>query len=98
VGKKPPQSQKGGSHGLTPRMSAGLSPTEPKKKRKRKRFLLFLVVLLGAGGPAELREVACNQKKIIIIIKKFIYLFIYFCALGLSPADVRGVKPWEPPF
>jgi hypothetical protein len=28
VGKKPPQSQKGGSHGLTPRNSTGLSPKE----------------------------------------------------------------------
>jgi hypothetical protein len=28
VGKKPPQSQKGGSHGLTPPTSAGLSAKE----------------------------------------------------------------------
>jgi hypothetical protein len=32
VGKKPPQSQKGGSHGLTSRTSAGLSSKEEKKK------------------------------------------------------------------
>jgi hypothetical protein len=31
VGKKPPQSQKGGSYGLTPRMSAGLSSKEEEK-------------------------------------------------------------------
>jgi hypothetical protein len=64
---------------------------------------------MGAGGPAELREVACNHQKIIIIIIIIIYIYIYlfifiiyylfiiFSCLGLSPADVRGVKPWEPP-
>jgi hypothetical protein len=38
VGKKPPQSQKGGSHGLTPRMSAGLSPKEKINELKIKKI------------------------------------------------------------
>jgi hypothetical protein len=32
VGRKPPQSKKGGSHGLIPRTSAGLSSKEKEKK------------------------------------------------------------------
>jgi hypothetical protein len=58
VGKKPPQSQKGGSHGLTPRTSAGLSLKEKKnKKQKIKIFIiivfyfLFFVLFLGHRRP-----------------------------------------------
>jgi hypothetical protein len=58
VGKKPPQSQKGGSHGLTPRMSAGLSPKEKKFKKFKK-----IGFPAGRRQPAELREVACDQQK-----------------------------------
>jgi hypothetical protein len=64
--------------------------------------ILFFDVLLGAGGPAELREVACDEEK--EKEKEInIYLFIYFIYLlkkfsfGLNPADIPRVKPWEPP-
>jgi hypothetical protein len=66
VGKKPPQSQKGGSHGLIPRNSMGLSPK--KEKKFIYLFILFVVCLLVAGDLAELRRAAYaqeeNQKKI----------------------------------
>jgi hypothetical protein len=40
VGKKPPQSQKGGSHGLTPRDVRGAKPEGGKntKNKKIKKF------------------------------------------------------------
>jgi hypothetical protein len=34
----------------------------------------------------------------IIFYFLFLFLFLFFSSLGLNPADVRGVKPWEPPF
>jgi hypothetical protein len=58
VGKKPPQSQKGGSHGLTPWTSAGLSPKEPKKKNIFYFFYFFSV----AGDLAERRWAASAQQ------------------------------------
>jgi hypothetical protein len=53
VGKKPPQSQKGGSHGLTSRMSTGLSPKEEKKEGKKKLIFLyinyyFIIIFFGS--------------------------------------------------
>jgi hypothetical protein len=46
VGKKPPQSQNGRSHGLIPWTSVGLSPKEQKNKNKKQKinknyFLIF---------------------------------------------------------
>jgi hypothetical protein len=46
VGKKPPQSQKGGSHGLTPRTSAGLSPKEEKKFKFKKKNTIFIFIFI----------------------------------------------------
>jgi hypothetical protein len=66
VGKKPPQSQKGGSHGLTLRTSAGLSPEEEKKKQ-------FLFFFLGAGDLAELRWAARIEEE-----SQFLFLFFIF--------------------
>jgi hypothetical protein len=53
--------------------------------------------VLVVGDLVELREVAFEQHK--KIKKKFIFIFYFFIfpSLGLSPANVCGVKPWEPP-
>jgi hypothetical protein len=98
VGKKPPQSQKGGSHGLTPWTSAGLSM---KQKRKEIFYFLFLFLFLlsswaQAARRSSARSPASNKQK--KKKKKTLFLNFIFSCFGLSPADVRGVKPWEPPF
>jgi hypothetical protein len=70
-----------------------------RKKNKNKNKILFFVVLLGAGGPAELLEVACDEKKLIFLLLflYFIFLFLFIFPFRLNPTDIRGVKPWEPP-
>jgi hypothetical protein len=77
VGKKPPQSQKGGSFGLTPRMSAGLSPKEQKiKKRNKIKIKVKIKIMLVPGDLVELRQAACaqddNQK---LKLKKLFFFF-----------------------
>jgi hypothetical protein len=76
-----------------------LRPTgKPRKKKKEK--IVFPFFFLVAGDLAELRGAACAQQgnqKLKIKLKIFFY-FSYFCFVGLSPAAIRGVKPWEPPF
>jgi hypothetical protein len=66
VGKKPPQSEKGGSHGLTPWTSPGLSTKEPKtkknKKKKKNIFFFNNFFLLAAGDLAGLRGTACAEQ------------------------------------
>jgi hypothetical protein len=60
VGQKPPQSQKGGSHGLTPWTSAGLSPKEEKNLKNLK---IYKKNLLFAVDLAQLRQAACAQQE-----------------------------------
>jgi hypothetical protein len=48
----------------------------------------------------ERRGAACTQQEEGKKKKKRILLFYYFIIFSsfrLNPADVRGVKPWEPP-
>jgi hypothetical protein len=52
VGKKPPQSQKGCSHGLTPWTSAGLSPKEAKNQKKNYFFIFFTGHRRPRGAPS----------------------------------------------
>jgi hypothetical protein len=74
VGKKPPQSQKGSSHGLTPRMSAGHKSQGGNKKNKNKQF--YFLFLLVAGDVAELRGAACAQEENQFLF--FIFYFLFF--------------------
>jgi hypothetical protein len=57
-----------------------------------------MVFLLGAGSPAELREVACNPK---IFFYFFIFLFFYFFIFppwGLARRTSAGLNHGNPPF
>jgi hypothetical protein len=47
----------------------------------------------GPPAPSRKKERKKKEKKRKI---SFIFIFI-FSSFGLNPADVRGVKPWEPP-
>jgi hypothetical protein len=84
VGKKPPQSQKGGSYGLTPRTSTRLSPKEQNKKNKNKNknknncfFFFFSFYLLVAGDLSKLCGATCAQQDNQNINLIFIYIFYF---------------------
>jgi hypothetical protein len=73
------------------------SPATKKLKIKKFNFYLFLVFLFGTGGPAELREVACDQKtkkkkkkkktkNTIIFLFLFYFYFILFYFIFLLQA------------
>jgi hypothetical protein len=79
VGKKPPQSQKGGSHGLTLQTSVGLSPNEEKEKIKKIKEIEIYIYIIFAGrrrprgaSPGRLCPEG-KSKKI-----KSLYLYLYF--------------------
>jgi hypothetical protein len=58
VGKKPPQSQTGGSHGLIPRTSEGLSPKEQKK------YFIFLFSCWAQAAPRSSAKSFVTKNKI----------------------------------
>jgi hypothetical protein len=102
VGKKPPQSQMGGSHGLTPRMSMGLSPKKQKKKKKEKNnfIFIFIIFLLVAGDLVELCGAACAQHDsqfLFFLLYIFLFLFL-FNPWGLAPRTSAGLSHGSPLF
>jgi hypothetical protein len=87
----------GGLPWLNPTDVRGVKP-EGGKNKYINSIKKFKKILLGAGGPMALRKVACDGKN---IYKKNYFYFNFFpfflSSFGLNPADVHGVKPWEPP-
>jgi hypothetical protein len=71
VGKKPPQSQKGGSRGLTPRMSAGLT-----LKEGIFFYFFFFWSQATSQNPAGPPASRMKTKKLKLKIK--IIYFLYF--------------------
>jgi hypothetical protein len=64
---------------------AELSPKDQKKKfKKKKNFNFFFgLSLLGAGGPAALRGVACEKEE-------FFFLIFFFWAACAQQATLPG--------
>jgi hypothetical protein len=87
VGKKPPQSQKGGSHGLTPQTSAGLSP---KEKLFIYLFLFFCFFMLSCSAQTAPRSPVRSP----VPSKKNRFLFFpFFSFFWLLGAYTHGRPP-----
>jgi hypothetical protein len=89
VGKKPPQSQKGRSHGLTPQKSTGLSLKEEKTKTNKLKNKIKIFFIFGRrqpckAPPGRLRPGGKPKKLFIYFI-----LFIYFW-LQATLWELRG--------
>jgi hypothetical protein len=66
-----------------------------------KKISFILVVLLGAGGPAELREVACDQPNKLFYFILFYFILFYFLSSapwGLALRTSAGLSHGSPPF
>jgi hypothetical protein len=99
VGKKPRQSQKGGSHGLTLRTSARLSHKKEKKKKKNKNKnknnkIVCFFFLQVAGDLTELRRAACAQKE---NRKNYFFIFLFLFLFFLSQGTLLDVAFCPPP-
>jgi hypothetical protein len=65
-----------------------LRPASGKKNKNKNKILFFF--FFPQATPAERRRAACTHHREEKKQKKI-------PSFGLNPADVRGVKPWEPP-